>query len=95
MLLASDTERAQILSAVRTIHTIFSSITGIRGDVSDPIFDRESWLPYGLAVSPHLGLIALAIVRRPHHEPGTAVTVEGPHSALAGKIEALPFAFTP
>ncbi|MFZ6027205.1 MAG: YgfZ/GcvT domain-containing protein [Chloroflexota bacterium] len=38
------------------------------------------------AVSPRFGPLALAVLRRPHHEPGTQVTV----GVLAGRVVALP-----
>jgi len=37
--------------------------------------------------SPRLGPIALAVLRRPHHQPGTEVSVEG----VSGKVVSLPF----
>jgi tRNA-modifying protein YgfZ len=39
------------------------------------------------AVSAHFGPIALAVLRRPHHEPGTSVTV----GDVGGRVVALPF----
>ena len=44
------------------------------------------------AVSPRLGPIALAILRRPHFEPGLAVTVATDMGLIAGRTAALPFA---
>jgi tRNA-modifying protein YgfZ len=40
-----------------------------------------------IAISPRLGPIALAVLRRPYHEPGTAVSV----GEIKGTVEALPF----
>ena len=42
--------------------------------------------------SPRFGAIALAVLRRPHFEPGTAITVTGADGGLiAGETVALPF----
>jgi glycine cleavage system aminomethyltransferase T len=35
--------------------------------------------------------IALAFVRRPHHDPGTQVTVQSGEHALAASVVSLPF----
>ncbi len=43
------------------------------------------------AESPRWGAVALAVLRRPHHEPGTPVTVAG-DSPTAGTVTALPLA---
>ncbi len=43
------------------------------------------------AVSPHLGPIALAVVRRPHHEAGTRLVVEGGDRQGAAEVVGLPF----
>ncbi|HEX3051310.1 MAG TPA: glycine cleavage T C-terminal barrel domain-containing protein, partial [Aggregatilineaceae bacterium] len=42
------------------------------------------------AESPRWGAVALAVIRRPHHEPGTPVTVAG-DSPVSGTVAALPF----
>jgi folate-binding protein YgfZ len=41
--------------------------------------------------SPRHGPIALAVIRRPHHTPGTAVTVADAGGAVSGVTVALPF----
>lgn len=42
--------------------------------------------------SPGLGPVALAVLKRPHHAPGTAVSVEsGDGTLVAGEVVALPF----
>jgi len=41
--------------------------------------------------SPRHGPIALAVIRRPHHTPGTAVTVADAAGAVSGTTVALPF----
>ncbi len=43
------------------------------------------------AVSPRLGPIALAVLRRPHFEPGVAVTVSAESGLVTGRTTALPF----
>lgn len=42
-------------------------------------------------VSPRLGAIALAILKRPYHEPGTSVTVESETRPIPGSVVSLPF----
>lgn len=60
-LLNPEANRATILAATATLHTIFSSITGIRGDVSDPQYDTEIFVPNGLAISPCLAASCLSV----------------------------------
>jgi folate-binding protein YgfZ len=36
--------------------------------------------------------IALAFVRRPHHEPGTPLAIQSGHQSIAATVHALPFA---
>jgi folate-binding protein YgfZ len=44
------------------------------------------------AISPAFGPIALAVIRKPHHEPGTSVQVgTEPETASPARIAALPF----
>ncbi len=45
------------------------------------------------ARSPHGGVLALAVLKRPHHEPGTRVQVGEP--GQAGEVQALPFDLLP
>jgi len=45
-----------------------------------------------VAVSPRWGLIALAVIKRPYHEPGTAVTVLSEGRSVPAITAALPFA---
>jgi len=42
--------------------------------------------------SPRLGPVALAVLKRPHNQPGTPVTVLHEERATAGTVAALPFA---
>lgn len=47
------------------------------------------------ATSPRFGEIALAVVKRPHHEPGSAVKVgEAYQSAVQAQVVLLPFSLT-
>jgi len=41
--------------------------------------------------SPRLGSIALAVIRRPHHEPGTTIVVKEGEHVINGVMSALPF----
>jgi len=43
-------------------------------------------------VSPRFGAIALAVVKRPHFEPGTVVMVASGEETARGEVVALPFA---
>jgi folate-binding protein YgfZ len=45
-----------------------------------------------VAASPRWGLIALAVIKRPHHEPGTAVTVLYEGRSVSATTTVLPFA---
>jgi folate-binding protein YgfZ len=58
------------------------------------------WAPDGspvgkvtsVATSPRIGEIALAVVKRPHHEPGSDLWVgEALESAMEGRVVSLPF----
>jgi glycine cleavage system aminomethyltransferase T len=42
--------------------------------------------------SPRLGPVALAVLKRPHNQPGTPVTVLHEERATAGMVAALPLA---
>ena len=52
--LLNSEEQAAIHRALNTIHTIFSEITKVRGDVLEPHHDEETFLDGGVAISPHL-----------------------------------------
>jgi hypothetical protein len=52
--LLSSEDQAAIHIALNTIHTIFSEITTVRGDISEPHHDEETFLDGGVAISPHL-----------------------------------------
>ena len=43
-------------------------------------------------VSPRFGAIALAVVKRPHFEPGTVVMVASGEETARGEVVSLPFA---
>jgi len=44
------------------------------------------------AVSPRFGPLALAVIKRPHFAPGTAISVAVDGGSVAGTVVALPFA---
>lgn len=52
--LLSSEDQAAIHIALDTIHIIFSEITTVRGDISEPHHDEETFLDGGVAISPHL-----------------------------------------
>jgi glycine cleavage system aminomethyltransferase T len=41
--------------------------------------------------SPRFGPIALAVLKRPHHEPGTSITIRSGDQSVRGMVAALPF----
>ena len=44
-----------------------------------------------MVLSPEHGWIALAVVRRPHHEPGSEVAVQTASGEVGATVSALPF----
>ncbi len=53
--------------------------------------DRRVGRVTSSADSPRLGPIALAVIRRPHHEPGTRLSVADPAGILEATVVPLPF----
>ncbi len=53
--------------------------------------DRPVGVVTSAAVSPRLGPIALAVIRRPYDQPGTAVIVAGETSSVRAAVTSLPF----
>ncbi len=52
--LLKSEERSAIRTALEEIHTIFTAITGVRGDRLEAHHNRETFLAGGVAISPHL-----------------------------------------
>lgn len=52
--LLTSEDQAAIHIALDSLHTIFSKVTGVRGDVLESHHDYETFLMGGVAISPHL-----------------------------------------
>ncbi len=84
----------EIIARQLTYDKVTQSLVGLRSatllEVGTPVLvdGRTVGAVTSSAVSPALGApVALAVVKRPHNAPGTAVTVAG----LAGEVVELPF----
>jgi folate-binding protein YgfZ len=53
--------------------------------------DRRAGEVTSAVESPRLGPIALAVIKRPHFDPGTPVTLNTAEGAVGGTVVALPF----
>lgn len=84
----------EVIARQLTYDKVTRQLVGLR--LSEPAAPGSRVLAEGspvgvltsVAVSPQLGPIALAVLRRPHHEPGTQVVIEG---GGAGTVSPLPF----
>lgn len=63
-LLDPQSSRSAVRAAILDMHAVFATITGLRGDTTEPQFDGESWLGQGYAVSPFLAARCLVEVFR-------------------------------
>ncbi|GAB4579369.1 MAG: glycine cleavage T C-terminal barrel domain-containing protein [Anaerolineales bacterium] len=87
----------EILARQVTYDKITRHLVGLRLDV--PALSGATVLAEGKSVgtitsavvSPRLGPIALAILKRPYHEPGTSLTVEAETGNGAAIVTTLPF----
>lgn len=52
--LLENDDRTAIHEALSSVHSIFSGITGVRGDILEPAHDGDTFLNGGVAISPHM-----------------------------------------
>ncbi|MEJ2750284.1 MAG: hypothetical protein P8183_20610, partial [Anaerolineae bacterium] len=52
--LLNQDEPALVQAALNSLHAIFARYTAVRGDVLEPQHDQDTFLPGGVAISPHL-----------------------------------------
>jgi folate-binding protein YgfZ len=87
----------EILARQVTYDKITRHMVGLKLDAPTPagasiLADGKSAGTLTSAVhSPRFGPIALAIVKRPHHEPGTPLTIETSSGPVRATVVALPF----
>lgn len=88
----------EIIARQITYDKVTRSLVGLRLDapasVGDSIRVEDSAVGTltSAAISPRFGPIGLAVVRRPHDEPGTAVSVQSTDGELRARVSSLPFA---
>lgn len=86
----------EVVARLRSQGQLSHHLVGLRIDGDSPlpkgteirVGDRRVGEVTSACLSPAAGSIALGFVRRPHHEPGTAVSAGG----LAARVAPLPFA---
>jgi tRNA-modifying protein YgfZ len=87
----------EVIARQITYDKVAQRLVGLRLDVAVPARadvlagDRRVGRVTSSAESPRHGPIALAVVRRPHHEPGTRLSVADPAGIVEATVVPLPF----
>lgn len=63
-ILNTESTKEDIVSATVNLHTLFSNITGIDGDIFQPIYDKDIPLENGIAISPCMAAHCLLLPLR-------------------------------
>ncbi len=93
----------EVIARQITYDKITRRLTGVflDGEVvpGEDVKVAESGLTIGkitsVAESPRFGWIALAVLKRPHDQPGTSVVIESRSHLIPGEVVALPFRVRP
>jgi tRNA-modifying protein YgfZ len=87
----------EVIARQITYDKVTRRLTGLNlGEVVSPgaevrAEDRVVGTVTSAVVSPRFGPIALSVLKRPHFEPGTSVSVDGKSRKIPGTTQALPF----
>ena len=87
----------EIIARQITYDKVTRRLTGLR--LEEPVAPgaavtvegREAGTVTSAAASPRFGPLALAVIKRPHFAPGTAVAVQAGGTSVTGTVVALPF----
>jgi folate-binding protein YgfZ len=89
----------EVLARQLTYDKVTRRLVGLRlllpAQPGEKVYPLESDAPVGVITSavesPRFGAIALAVLKRPHHQPGTAVRIGAPPDERTGLVTSLPF----